>query len=317
MSSQVMSPEWTTLSLVDIAGAPASPPRERPAHQDEVLDEPASGKRAPTDEPASGKRAPSAPRAGAAPGAAAAEGAAAEKAAAPAPADSAQLHPAEMGPTRDHARQEAAACDAAAQDTCTPDACTPDTATPDAFTPDTFTTAAAAERARTGQTLEPLAAPAPADRGDAAAAPPSCKVVEVEAEVGAIDCQTLEPLAATPLCKVVEVEAAPAPADRSDSHYQSTLDAVYVYVVSWSEFPVVPSNPHYPQQGRCSGGGRFHGAAAQVRHYEVAVRVASVRTPPPPECKEHTNFPTRCSGVGRGAWLASSAFFTRFFYFKK
>ena len=27
----------------------------------------------------------------------------------------------------------------------------------------------------------------------------------------------------------------------SDSHYQSTLDAVYVYVVSWSEFPIVPS----------------------------------------------------------------------------
>ena len=32
----------------------------------------------------------------------------------------------------------------------------------------------------------------------------------------------------------------------SDSHYQSTLDAVYVYVVSWSEFPIVPSHPHYP-----------------------------------------------------------------------
>ena len=32
----------------------------------------------------------------------------------------------------------------------------------------------------------------------------------------------------------------------SDSHYQFTLDAVYVYVVPWSEFPIVPSYPHYP-----------------------------------------------------------------------
>jgi len=35
----------------------------------------------------------------------------------------------------------------------------------------------------------------------------------------------------------------------SDSHYQSTLDVVYVYVVPWSEFPIVPSYPHYPQLG--------------------------------------------------------------------
>ena len=33
-------------------------------------------------------------------------------------------------------------------------------------------------------------------------------------------------------------------------HYQSTLDAVYVYVVPWSEFPIVPSYPHYPH---CQG----------------------------------------------------------------
>ena len=38
----------------------------------------------------------------------------------------------------------------------------------------------------------------------------------------------------------------------SDSHYQSSLDAVYVYVVSWSEFPIVPSYPHYPHY-RCRG----------------------------------------------------------------
>jgi len=31
----------------------------------------------------------------------------------------------------------------------------------------------------------------------------------------------------------------------SDSHYQSTLDAVYD-AVPWSEFPIVPSYPHYP-----------------------------------------------------------------------
>ena len=29
-----------------------------------------------------------------------------------------------------------------------------------------------------------------------------------------------------------------------DPSYQSTLDAVYIYVVSWSEFPIVPSCPH-------------------------------------------------------------------------
>ena len=29
----------------------------------------------------------------------------------------------------------------------------------------------------------------------------------------------------------------------SDSHYQSTLDTVNVYVVPWSEFPIVPSLP--------------------------------------------------------------------------
>ena len=28
--------------------------------------------------------------------------------------------------------------------------------------------------------------------------------------------------------------------------FGSTLDAVYVCVVPWSEFPIVPSYPHYP-----------------------------------------------------------------------
>ena len=32
----------------------------------------------------------------------------------------------------------------------------------------------------------------------------------------------------------------------SHSHYQSSLDAVYVYAVPWLEFPIVSSFPHYP-----------------------------------------------------------------------
>ena len=35
----------------------------------------------------------------------------------------------------------------------------------------------------------------------------------------------------------------------SDSHYQTTLDAVHVHVVPWSELLIVLSNPHYPQGG--------------------------------------------------------------------
>ena len=45
----------------------------------------------------------------------------------------------------------------------------------------------------------------------------------------------------------------------SVSHYQSTLDAVYVYVVPWSEFPIVPSFPtthrNAHQRSRKRGGG--------------------------------------------------------------
>ena len=37
-----------------------------------------------------------------------------------------------------------------------------------------------------------------------------------------------------------------------DSDYQSTLDAVYVYVVPWSEFLIVLSHPDYPQGGGSS-----------------------------------------------------------------
>ena len=40
----------------------------------------------------------------------------------------------------------------------------------------------------------------------------------------------------------------------SDSHYQSTLDAVYAHVVPWSEFPIVHSYPHYPHGGGCGTG---------------------------------------------------------------
>ena len=32
-----------------------------------------------------------------------------------------------------------------------------------------------------------------------------------------------------------------------DSPSQSTIDAVHVYEVPWSEFPIVPSYPHYPR----------------------------------------------------------------------
>jgi len=32
--------------------------------------------------------------------------------------------------------------------------------------------------------------------------------------------------------------------NRYDSPYQSTLDAVYVYEVPWSQFPIIPSYPH-------------------------------------------------------------------------
>ena len=40
----------------------------------------------------------------------------------------------------------------------------------------------------------------------------------------------------------------------ADSHYQSTLDAVYVYVVPWTEFPIVPSYPHYQQAAASAKG---------------------------------------------------------------
>ena len=37
---------------------------------------------------------------------------------------------------------------------------------------------------------------------------------------------------------------------RVDSHYQSSLDDVYVHVAPWSEFPIVPSYPHH-MRPRC------------------------------------------------------------------
>ena len=36
----------------------------------------------------------------------------------------------------------------------------------------------------------------------------------------------------------------------SDFHYQSTLDDVCVCAVPWSEFPIVPAYPPYPQVER-------------------------------------------------------------------
>ena len=47
-----------------------------------------------------------------------------------------------------------------------------------------------------------------------------------------------------------------------DSPYQSTIDAVYGYVVPWSEFPIVPSYPHCPKFTRevaNDEGGRYLG----------------------------------------------------------
>ena len=44
----------------------------------------------------------------------------------------------------------------------------------------------------------------------------------------------------------------------SESHYQSTLDAVYVYVMPWSEFPIVTSFPHYTQLCSYSARARRH-----------------------------------------------------------
>ena len=61
----------------------------------------------------------------------------------------------------------------------------------------------------------------------------------------------------------------------SDSDYQSTLNAVYVCVVSWSELPIVPSYPHYPQVG-----GWGFGSEAQAREggvEEGGGRVVEVR----------------------------------------
>ena len=44
------------------------------------------------------------------------------------------------------------------------------------------------------------------------------------------------------------------------SYTNPNLAAVYVYVVLWSEFPVVSSYPHYPQEGRfvALGSGRLN-----------------------------------------------------------
>ena len=39
----------------------------------------------------------------------------------------------------------------------------------------------------------------------------------------------------------------------SDSQYQSTPDAVYVYVVPWSEYPSIPSNPQHSHDARYEG----------------------------------------------------------------
>ena len=60
----------------------------------------------------------------------------------------------------------------------------------------------------------------------------------------------------------------------SDSHYQSTLDAVYVYVVPWSEFPIVPSYPHYPHRCRAKREhlGRVYGLLPESQGRNLALK---------------------------------------------
>ena len=84
-----------------------------------------------------------------------------------------------------------------------------------------------------------------------------------------------------------------------DSPYQSTLDAVYVCVVPWSEFPSVPSYSHI-----CS-------AMVGVPHHPL---LPSLPTPgarraaapggrprsPPASC--HAPTPPRCLWSARGTW---------------
>ena len=49
-----------------------------------------------------------------------------------------------------------------------------------------------------------------------------------------------------------------------DSHYHSSLDVVYVYIVPWSEFPIVPSYPQFPQGAGGTGAGEACNTAMRV-----------------------------------------------------
>jgi len=53
-------------------------------------------------------------------------------------------------------------------------------------------------------------------------------------------------------CYSVAFQASDCASRQADSHHQSTLDAVHVYVVPWSEFPIALSHPVAPEAGDCA-----------------------------------------------------------------
>jgi hypothetical protein len=59
-----------------------------------------------------------------------------------------------------------------------------------------------------------------------------------------------------------------------DPYYQFTLDAVYLYVVPWSELPIVPSYPRYPHQSitrRTTSTGKVLPHGSSIGSWEEAV----------------------------------------------
>ena len=90
----------------------------------------------------------------------------------------------------------------------------------------------------------------------------------------------------------------------SDSHYQSTLDAIYVYVVT-SEFPIVPSCPHYPH----GAGVDQQSARVKGTHRHLQSRPLCTLHPAPPRgagmdqharCWSYTLHPAPYTPTGSG-----------------
>jgi len=74
---------------------------------------------------------------------------------------------------------------------------------------------------------------------------------------------------------------------------QSALDAVYIFVVPWSEFPIVPSYPHYPLTIPASalrglanvvGDAKCQNRAGNSFDASYTVQQSSVVCPPVPNC---------------------------------